>query len=73
MHSQHGEVRGQISSGDWSEEVQGKLREILDTFAKDFGYDLDEEGQPMDDDAPPSSTSPDAPAADEREKEAQPA
>src|SRR3984957_6943609 len=73
MHSQHGELREQIRGGDWSDDVQGKLREILDTFAEDFGYDLDEEGQPFDDDALPSSSSREAQAEDEREKEAQPA
>jgi F-type H+-transporting ATPase subunit alpha len=73
MHSQHGELREQIRGGDWSDDVQSKLREILDTFAADFGYDLDEEGQPFDDDALPSSSSREAQAEDEREKEAQPA
>jgi hypothetical protein len=53
--------------------VQGKLREILDTFAQDFGYDLDEEGQPLDDDAPLSSGSRDGQADAARDKEAQPA
>jgi F-type H+/Na+-transporting ATPase subunit alpha len=68
MHSQHGEVREQIRGGEWSDEIQVKLREILDTFAQDFGYDLDEEGQPLEDDVPRGNTS-----QDEREKEAQPA
>src|ERR1700735_816697 len=35
MHSQHSELREQIRGGDWSDDVQGKLREILDTFAQD--------------------------------------
>jgi F-type H+-transporting ATPase subunit alpha len=73
MHSQHGELRGQIRGGDWSDDVQAKLREILDTFARDFGYDLDEEGQPLDDDAPLGAGSSDAHAEADRDKEAQPA
>jgi hypothetical protein len=28
------------------------LREVLDGLAEDFGYDLDEEGQELDDEAP---------------------
>lgn len=73
MHSQHGELREQIRGGDWSDEVQAKLREVLDTFAQDFGYDLDEEGQPLDDDAPLSGSSRDGQANADRDKEAQPA
>jgi F-type H+-transporting ATPase subunit alpha len=73
MHSQHGELREQIRGGDWSDDVQAKLREILDTFARDFGYDLDEEGQPLDDDAPLGGVSSDAHAEADRDKEAQPA
>ncbi|MGH2865207.1 MAG: F0F1 ATP synthase subunit alpha, partial [Solirubrobacteraceae bacterium] len=73
MHSQHGELREQIRAGEWSDDVQGKLRGILDTFAADYGYDLDEEGQALEDDAAPSSGSREKQAEDEREKEAQPA
>jgi F-type H+-transporting ATPase subunit alpha len=73
MHSQHGELREQIRGGDWSDEVQSKLREILDAFSADFGYDLDEEGHPLEDDAPLPRASSDAQADGEREKEAQPA
>jgi F-type H+-transporting ATPase subunit alpha len=36
-----------IGEGDWSDETQKALRDIIATFADDFGYDLDEEGQPM--------------------------
>jgi F-type H+-transporting ATPase subunit alpha len=52
MHSQHGDLRAKIAGGDWSEEVQSSTREAVDAFAKDFGYDLDEEGQPLDEEAP---------------------
>jgi F-type H+-transporting ATPase subunit alpha len=37
-----------IAEGDWSDETQKRLREIISQFAEDFGYDLDEEGQPID-------------------------
>ena len=55
LHAQHPELREQIRGGDWSEEVQAKVRETLDALAADFGYDLDEEGQPLEDDAPPAT------------------
>jgi F-type H+-transporting ATPase subunit alpha len=53
MHSEHGGLREKISGGDWSKETQQEVHEAVDAFAKDFGYDLDEEGLPLDDDAPP--------------------
>jgi F-type H+-transporting ATPase subunit alpha len=49
MHSQHGEVRQKIAGGDWSEDTQKAVNEAVDAFAQDFGYDLDEEGQPLED------------------------
>ncbi|MGH2876310.1 MAG: F0F1 ATP synthase subunit alpha, partial [Solirubrobacteraceae bacterium] len=60
MHSQHGGLREKIAGGDWSKETQQEVHEAVDAFAKDFGYDLDEEGQPLDDDAPPPGSRPDA-------------
>ena len=57
LHSQHPELREKINGGDWSDEVQQQVREVLDAFGQDFGYDLDEEGQPLDDDAPVAPSS----------------
>jgi F-type H+/Na+-transporting ATPase subunit alpha len=51
-HSQHGELRTKIAGGDWSEQVQKELHDAVESYASDFGYDLDEEGQPLEDDAP---------------------
>jgi F-type H+/Na+-transporting ATPase subunit alpha len=51
-HSEHGELRSKISGGDWSEDVQTGARGAIEAFAGDFGYDLDEEGQPLEDDRP---------------------
>jgi F-type H+-transporting ATPase subunit alpha len=47
MRAQHAEELKKIVDGDWSEEVQNAVREALEAFARDFGYDLDEEGQPL--------------------------
>jgi F-type H+-transporting ATPase subunit alpha len=56
-HAQHKELREKIAGQDWSEETQEALRTAVSEFADDFGYDLDEEGQPLDGktDAPPVS------------------
>ncbi len=40
-----------ISGGDWSDETQAKVKELVSEFADDFGYDLDEEGKAVDEDA----------------------
>jgi F-type H+/Na+-transporting ATPase subunit alpha len=37
-----------IEGGDWSDETQSRLKEVVAEFADDFGYDLDEEGKPVD-------------------------
>jgi F-type H+-transporting ATPase subunit alpha len=47
MHAQHADVRAKIAGGDWSKETQGEVQGAVDSFASDFGYELDEEGQPL--------------------------
>jgi F-type H+-transporting ATPase subunit alpha len=42
------ELLKQIAGGDWSDEVQSELDKAVSQFAQDFGYDLDEEGLPLD-------------------------
>ncbi len=42
------ELLGKIAGGDWSDETQLDVEEAVKQFAEDFGYDLDEEGQPID-------------------------
>ncbi|HEX5308793.1 MAG TPA: F0F1 ATP synthase subunit alpha [Solirubrobacteraceae bacterium] len=46
-HAQHTDVREKIAGGDWSEETQKGVHAAVEGFAADFGYDLDEEGQPL--------------------------
>ena len=45
-----------IAGGTWDDDTQAQLRDALGTYAEDFGYDLDEEGLPLEDDdaSPPS-------------------
>ncbi len=46
-----------LAGGDWSEETEGAVGQAVRSFAEDFGYDLDEEGHPLEDGdgAPPPS------------------
>jgi len=48
LHAQHADLRKRIASGDWSDETQEGVRNAVHAFVEDFGYDLDEEGQPLD-------------------------
>jgi F-type H+-transporting ATPase subunit alpha len=63
-----------IGDGDWSDQVQEQVAAVVEQFATDFGYDLDEEGRPLQEGAeelPPASeaAATDRPA-DEKEGEA---
>jgi F-type H+/Na+-transporting ATPase subunit alpha len=42
------ELLGKIAEGDWSDETQGQVEKAVERFAEDFGFDLDEEGHPLD-------------------------
>jgi F-type H+/Na+-transporting ATPase subunit alpha len=48
MHAEAADTLGKIRQGDWSDETQEAVRNAVASFADDFGYDLDEEGQPLD-------------------------
>jgi F-type H+-transporting ATPase subunit alpha len=37
-----------IADGNWDDSTQSAVEEAVRQFAEDFGYDLDEEGQPLD-------------------------
>jgi F-type H+-transporting ATPase subunit alpha len=49
FHAEHEDLLSKIADGDWSDEVQEAVRNGVGDFADDFGYDLDEEGHPLDD------------------------
>jgi F-type H+-transporting ATPase subunit alpha len=51
LHAQHADVREKIAGGDWSDETQQAVHAAVEAFARDFGYDLDEEGQPLEEEA----------------------
>jgi F-type H+/Na+-transporting ATPase subunit alpha len=48
MHSEADDALGKVRDGDWSDETQEAVRNAVANFADDFGYDLDEDGQPLD-------------------------
>jgi F-type H+-transporting ATPase subunit alpha len=50
LRAEAADLLEKIAGGDWSDETQSKLKEIVAEFADDFGYDLDEEGKPVDQD-----------------------
>jgi F-type H+-transporting ATPase subunit alpha len=50
LRSEISDVLEAMGNGEWSEEIQQKLDDAVAKFADDFGYDLDEEGQPLSDD-----------------------
>ena len=60
-----------IGGGDWSDGTQDKLRSAIERFAEDFGYDLDEEGHPIEGDDLPPAHSGNGASADETDVEAQ--
>jgi F-type H+/Na+-transporting ATPase subunit alpha len=47
MRANELELLGKIAGGDWSDETQKAVEQAVSTFAEDFGFDLDEEGHPL--------------------------
>jgi F-type H+-transporting ATPase subunit alpha len=49
FHSEHEDLLSKIADGDWGDDTQEAVRNGVGEFADDFGYDLDEEGHPLED------------------------
>jgi len=49
LHSEAEDLLGKLREGEWSDEIQDQLRKAIGEFSDDFGYDLDEEGHPLED------------------------
>src|ERR1700754_941770 len=49
LHADAADTLKKVTEGDWSDETQEALRNSIEQFADDFGYALDEEGQPLED------------------------
>jgi F-type H+-transporting ATPase subunit alpha len=57
LRGNEAELLKQIAGGDWSDETKSALDTSVKTYAEDFGYDLDEEGHPLDDGDEPAASS----------------
>jgi F-type H+-transporting ATPase subunit alpha len=69
------ELLKKIAGGDWSDETKQALDDAVNTYAEDFGYDLDEEGHPIEEgDAPePRRRSEASEEQESEEREGEPA
>jgi F-type H+-transporting ATPase subunit alpha len=70
MHGNEPDLLKTIGGGDWSDETQKKLKAAIERFAEDFGYDLDEEGHPIEGDDLPPAHSGNGSSADDDDVEA---
>jgi F-type H+/Na+-transporting ATPase subunit alpha len=57
FRAEHADLLETIAGGDWSDETVDTLEKAVAEFADDFGYDLDEEGLPLDEGADDASSS----------------
>jgi len=57
MRSEHGELLEKIEGGDWSDDTAESVRDAVAEFADDFGYDLDEDGGPIEEGSGSGSSS----------------
>src|SRR3954454_20276310 len=71
LSSETSDLIEKIEGGDWSDETQGQVKKVVGEFAEDFGYDLDEEGQPLEaeDDKPRSKRDEESGEKDDDSKE----
>jgi F-type H+/Na+-transporting ATPase subunit alpha len=51
FHSEGSDLYEKVQGGDWSDETQDAMKKLIGEFADDYGYDLDEEGQPLEEGA----------------------
>jgi F-type H+-transporting ATPase subunit alpha len=49
LRSEKSELLDKIAGGDWEDATQEELDAAIKEFADDFGYDLDEDGNPLED------------------------
>ncbi|HZO76567.1 MAG TPA: F0F1 ATP synthase subunit alpha [Solirubrobacteraceae bacterium] len=47
VRSAEPELLKKIASGDWDDETQNAVERAVEQYAEDFGFDLDEEGHPL--------------------------
>jgi F-type H+-transporting ATPase subunit alpha len=72
MQGNEPELLKKIAEGDWSDETQSAIEKAVQSYAEDFGFDLDEEGHPLEeggDEPPPAHRRDDEAQADESRDE----
>jgi F-type H+-transporting ATPase subunit alpha len=71
MQGNEPELLKKIAEGDWSDETQSAIEKAVQSYAEDFGFDLDEEGHPLEEggDEPPPAQKRDEAQADESRDE----
>jgi F-type H+/Na+-transporting ATPase subunit alpha len=47
MRGNEPELLTKIAGGDWGDDTQAAMEKAVSSFAEDFGFDLDEEGHPL--------------------------
>jgi F-type H+-transporting ATPase subunit alpha len=62
------ELLKKIAGGDWSDETQNAVDKAVGQYAEDFGFDLDEEGHPLEEDEEPRRDERRRESDDEREE-----
>jgi F-type H+-transporting ATPase subunit alpha len=50
------ELLKKIAEGDWSDETQASIEKAVERYAEDFGFDLDEEGHPLEEEGEEPAT-----------------
>ncbi|HEY2771903.1 MAG TPA: F0F1 ATP synthase subunit alpha [Solirubrobacteraceae bacterium] len=50
VHANASDLLKKIADGDWGDDTQSQVESAVSQFAEDFGFDLDEEGHPLDED-----------------------
>ncbi len=50
MRGNEADLLQKIAGGDWGDDTQKAVESAVSSFAEDFGFDLDEEGHPLDQD-----------------------
>ena len=70
MRAENASLLETIAGGDWSDETQEAVKKAVAEFADDFGYDLDEDGQPVEAADSERVTHRESASGDEREPEA---
>jgi F-type H+/Na+-transporting ATPase subunit alpha len=76
VHGTDAEVLQRIAGGDWSDETEARVDAAVKQFADDFGYDLDEEGHPIEEGSTEvlrGVADPGRPATEEKEEAVAPA